>query len=141
MRATGMVRNTITAGIREVNAVERGAATPMAPTRGDPESPLLWAARSQRNLVKALAERGHATSAPMVARLLKALGYSLQANSKRLEGAQHPDRDAQFDRDPHCTTKNKRTMTEKLQLKKYDPRVRQHVLFVEARMPNPKKQG
>lgn len=41
----------------------------------------------------------------------------------------------------YYTTKNKRTMTEKLQLKKYDPRVRQHVLFVEAKMPNPKKQG
>jgi hypothetical protein len=33
----------------------------------------------------------------MVARLLKELGYSLQANRKRLEGAQHPDRNAQFD--------------------------------------------
>jgi large subunit ribosomal protein L33 len=39
------------------------------------------------------------------------------------------------------TTKNKRTMTGKLELKKYDPRVRKHVLFVEAKMPNPKKQG
>lgn len=27
---------------------------------------------------------------------LKALGYSLQANTKTREGAQHPDRDAQF---------------------------------------------
>jgi hypothetical protein len=33
----------------------------------------------------------------MVARLLKKLGYSLQANRKRLEGAQHPDRNAQFE--------------------------------------------
>ena len=33
----------------------------------------------------------------MVARLLKELGYSLQANRKRLEGAQHPDRNAQFE--------------------------------------------
>jgi Rhodopirellula transposase DDE domain len=31
-----------------------------------------------------------------VARLLKASGYSLQANSKTIEGTQHPDRDAQF---------------------------------------------
>ena len=29
-------------------------------------------------------------------RLLHALGYSLQANRKTLEGKQHPDRDAQF---------------------------------------------
>ena len=66
-------------------------------TRGDPESPLLWTARSQRNLVAALAKQGHRTSAPLVARLLKDLGYSLQANRKRLEGAQHPDRNAQFE--------------------------------------------
>lgn len=68
-----------------------------ATTRGDPESPLLWTARSQRNLVAALEQQGHQTSQPMVARLLKGLGYSLQANRKRLEGAQHPDRNAQFE--------------------------------------------
>jgi DDE family transposase len=69
-----------------------------ATTRGDPESPLLWTARSQRNLVAALVKQGHQTSMKMVARLLKDdLGYSLQANRKRLEGAQHPDRNAQFE--------------------------------------------
>jgi hypothetical protein len=68
-----------------------------ATTRGDPESPLLWTARSQRNLVAALRTQGHHTSMKMVARLLKELGYSLQANRKRLEGAQHPDRNAQFE--------------------------------------------
>ena len=67
-------------------------------TRGDPESPLLWTARSQRNLVAALMKLGHRTSMKLVARLLKDdLGYSLQANRKRLEGAQHPDRNAQFE--------------------------------------------
>ena len=66
-------------------------------TRGDPESPLLWTARSQRNLVEALKKQGHQTSMKMVSRLLKELGYSLQANRKRLEGAQHPDRNAQFE--------------------------------------------
>ena len=66
-------------------------------TRGDPESPLLWTARSQRNIVAALKEQGHLTSMKMVSRLLKELGYSLQANRKRLEGAQHPDRNAQFE--------------------------------------------
>jgi hypothetical protein len=68
-----------------------------ATTRGDPDSPLLWTARSQRNLVAALTQHGHQTSMKMVARLLKELGYSLQANRKRLEGAQHPDRNAQFE--------------------------------------------
>jgi hypothetical protein len=66
-------------------------------TRGDPESPLLWTARSQRNLVAALKQQGHQTSMKMVSRLLKELGYSLQANCKRVEGAQHPDRNAQFE--------------------------------------------
>ena len=66
-------------------------------TRGDPESPLLWTARSQRNIVAALTSQGHHTSMKMVARLLKELGFSLQANRKRLEGAQHPDRNAQFE--------------------------------------------
>jgi hypothetical protein len=32
-----------------------------------------------------------------VLRLLKANGYSLQANKKTREGASHPDRDAQFE--------------------------------------------
>jgi hypothetical protein len=66
-------------------------------TRGDPESALLWTARSQRNIVAALEEQGHQTSMKMVSRLLKELGYSLQANRKRLEGIQHPDRNAQFE--------------------------------------------
>ncbi len=66
-------------------------------TRGDPESPLLWTARSLRNLVAELMAQGHKTSLNMVSRLLKELGYSLQANSKRLEGSQHPDRNAQFE--------------------------------------------
>lgn len=66
-------------------------------TRGDPESALLWTARSQRNLVAALEEQGYQTSMKMVSRLLKELGYSLQANRKRLEGSQHPDRNAQFE--------------------------------------------
>ena len=66
-------------------------------TRGDPESPLLWTARSQRNIVDALTQQGHQTSMKMVSRLLKELGYRLQANRKRLEGAQHPDRNAQFE--------------------------------------------
>ena len=34
----------------------------------------------------------------------------------------------------YTTTKNKRTMTEKLEIKKYDPVVRKHVLYKEAKM-------
>ncbi|MBU1743267.1 MAG: ISAzo13 family transposase, partial [Proteobacteria bacterium] len=68
-----------------------------ATTRGDPESPLLWTARSLRNLADAMAARGFEMSITTLSRLLKKLGYSLQSNKKRLEGAQHPDRNAQFE--------------------------------------------
>lgn len=66
-------------------------------TRGDPETPPLWTSRSQRNLVAAMKTKGHKTSMKMVSRLLKELGYSLQANRNWREGAQHPDRNAQFE--------------------------------------------
>ena len=34
----------------------------------------------------------------------------------------------------YVTDKNKRTMTQKLKIKKYDPRARKHVEFTEAKM-------
>jgi transposase len=68
-----------------------------ATTRGDPESPLLWTSRSLANLVTRLGELNHKVSVNIVSALLKELGYSLQSNRKRTEGAQHPDRDAQFE--------------------------------------------
>src|ERR687888_768972 len=64
--------------------------------RGDPMSPLRWTTKSLRHLAEELTRRGHAVSAPTVGRLLKREGFSLQATVKTLEGAQHPDRDAQF---------------------------------------------
>ncbi len=39
----------------------------------------------------------------------------------------------------YYTTKNKRTSTEKLKLKKYDPRAKKHVEFVEMKMPSHSK--
>lgn len=36
----------------------------------------------------------------------------------------------------YYTTKNKKTHPEKMELKKYDPIVRKHVLFVEKKMPS-----
>ena len=65
--------------------------------RGDPEAALLWVSRSQRFLARALADRGFTASQTLVGRLLRRLGFSLQANSKTREGSQHPDRDAQFE--------------------------------------------
>jgi transposase len=66
-------------------------------TRGDPESPLRWTSKSVRRLAAELQRRGHRTSHRMVAEMLHELGYSLQANAKTLEGASHPDRNAQFE--------------------------------------------
>tara|TARA_B100000029_G_C16846896_1_gene694012 strand:- start:263 stop:430 length:168 start_codon:yes stop_codon:yes gene_type:complete len=34
----------------------------------------------------------------------------------------------------YTTKKNPRTMTEKLELKKYDPKARKHVIFKEAKI-------
>jgi len=65
--------------------------------RGDPEAALLWVSKSRRHLSAALAERGFAASRELVGRLLARLGFSLQANSKTRDGANHPDRDAQFE--------------------------------------------
>jgi transposase len=65
-------------------------------TRGDPERPLLWTAKSLRNLAACLGELGHRISHSSVRTLLRKLGYSLQANRKTREGSSHPDRDAQF---------------------------------------------
>jgi transposase len=121
-RATGISENTIRSGLRELQGgqvlapgrVRRpgGGRRPLAekdPTlladlerlvdpesRGDPEQPLRWTAKSVRNLADAMREMGHRVSFRTIARLLRDLGYSLQANAKTREGAQHPDRDAQF---------------------------------------------
>jgi hypothetical protein len=65
-------------------------------SRGDPMTPLRWTSKSLRGLAEQLRSQGHRVSATLVGRLLHEAGYSLQANSKTLEGAQHPDRDAQF---------------------------------------------
>jgi transposase len=64
--------------------------------RGDPQSPLRWTCRSTRGLARALQQQGFAVSHTKVGQLLSARGYSLQSNRKTREGAQHPDRNAQF---------------------------------------------
>ena len=123
--ATGLQRNTIRAGVRELEAP--GVVPPVAEqrvrapgggrkpvttqdptllrdlealvdpvTRGDPMSPLRWTCKSTRELAVALQARGHRVSHQTVAELLHALRYSLQGNRKTTEGAAHPDRDAQF---------------------------------------------
>ena len=120
-RVAGASRDTIRKGIRELEAGApvsgrvraAGAGRPRADaaqpglaealeslvepvTRGHPESPLRWVAKSLRELVGALAGMGYGASTTVVRRLLKEARYSLQAGAKTIEGAQHPDRDGQF---------------------------------------------
>ena len=65
-------------------------------TRGDPQSPLRWTCKSTRTLAKQLSKKQHPISHTKVAQILHSLNYSLQSNRKTEEGADHPDRDAQF---------------------------------------------
>jgi hypothetical protein len=122
-RATGIARSTIDRGLAELRAgpldlggrVRRtgGGGKPASETqpgivaalnelvqssiRGDPEAALLWVSKSQRHLSAALAEQGFTAGQKLVGRLLRRLGFSLQANAKTREGSSHPDRNAQFE--------------------------------------------
>lgn len=97
---TGRVRRP-GAGRKPVTQTDPGVVGALLglvePTRrGDPESALCWTTLSLQRLVAELAALGHRVSTWTVANLLRAQGFSLQANSKQIEGRQHPDRDAQF---------------------------------------------
>jgi len=121
-RACGLSRKAIAKGIREI---EGGAMPPEGrirhpgagrksivvsdprllsalermidgETRGDPESPLQWICKSTRTIAAQLVKQKHPISHEKVAQLLRSLDYSLQSNRKTEEGADHPDRDAQF---------------------------------------------
>jgi hypothetical protein len=119
--AAGISRNTVIAGTKELaegpqlqSRVRRPGAGPKRKidldpellvaldslvepdSRGDPMSPLRWTLKSTRVLAAELTRLGHKVGANLVGDLLHYLGYSLQANAKVTEGAQHPDRDAQF---------------------------------------------
>ena len=119
--ATGMSRSTLQAAVAQVDAGIEVSDRVRAPgggrprlvdkdpgllsdldslvdpeTRGDPMCPLRWTTKSTDHLAGALVEMGHVVSPDTVGRLLKEMGYSLQAPAKENEGTQHPDRDAQF---------------------------------------------
>jgi Rhodopirellula transposase DDE domain len=119
--ATGVHSDTVAKGVRELEAGAQPSRRVRAPgggrkpatetdpelapallalvdpeTRGNPESPLVWTTKSTKNLAGALSAAGHPVSDRTVARMLRAQGYSLQANAKVSEGRQHVDRDAQF---------------------------------------------
>jgi hypothetical protein len=66
-------------------------------TLGDPMRPLLWVSKSREKLAAALAAMGHSICANSVGKLLAQIGFSRQVNRKADEGANHPDRNAQFE--------------------------------------------
>ena len=66
-------------------------------TRGDPMNPLLWTSKSLRQIETALLEKGFKVSYVTIGEVLKALGYSLQANKKTDEGGKVEDRNEQFE--------------------------------------------
>jgi hypothetical protein len=126
-RATGLSRTTIRAGLRELRNAKGLAATPETArlrrpgagrqrrvtqdparlgdretlveptTRGEPQSPLRWTCQSVRRLAAELQAQGHQGSPQLVSELLHAAGYRVQGARKTREGAQHPDRNAQFE--------------------------------------------
>jgi hypothetical protein len=120
-RACGLSRKAIHKGIRELAQGEpllgrvrrpgagRKAITQSDPqlvqtleglideqSRGDPQSVLRWTCKSTRAIARELAQQQHPISHVKVAQMLHDLDYSLQGNRKTEEGADHPDRDAQF---------------------------------------------
>ena len=120
-RACGLSRLTIAKGIRELEEAPVTAGRIRRPgggrhqllvrdpelprmlenlveplARGDPESPLRWTCKSTRVLAAELTRQHHPVSHEKVAQFLRAMDYSLQGTRKTEEGADHPDRDAQF---------------------------------------------
>ncbi len=124
--ATSMSRTTITEGIKQLRRgdytapqadgrIRRlgGGRKPVTETdpellgalerlvdplsRGDPQSPLRWTLKSTQRLARELTSQNHPVGARTVAALLRKAGYSLLANRKTREGAQHPDRNRQFE--------------------------------------------
>jgi hypothetical protein len=121
-RASGLSRQAITRGIREIQSgkvLPRGRvrrsgggrksvavsdpalletldAMIEGDTRGDPESPLRWICTSTRAIARQLERKNHSISHVKVGQILHAQHYSLQSNRKTEEGTDHADRDAQF---------------------------------------------
>lgn len=94
IRRPGGGRRALTESDRSLQADLKKLVEPA--TRGEPTTALLWTSKSTRKLAKELQHLKHKVSYRTVARMLRDLGYSLQANRKTREGKQHPDRDAQF---------------------------------------------
>jgi hypothetical protein len=122
-RVTGMAQTTVRRGLRDLDAGEEwepgrvrrpGAGRPAVSERdpevekaldgllepvtlGDPErASVRWTSKSAAKLAVEMRGMGHELVDRTVLRLLKGMGFSMQGNRKTREGADHPDRDAQF---------------------------------------------
>jgi hypothetical protein len=122
-KSTGVSRTTISIGLRELKnpelidtsrirkegggrkkeveklpAIEKELEKLIEPAlRGEPDSPLMWTSKSLRKLSVELKLKGFNVSHKLVGEILKAKGFSLQANRKTDEGKGHPDRNQQFE--------------------------------------------
>jgi len=133
-QATGISRETITNGVREIetgNTLEGervrrpgGGRKKLTETdrtltddlealvdpKGDPQSFIKWITKSVAHIREALNAKGHTIRDASVRRLLRSRGFSLQASRKTIEGDTiHPDRDAQFQ---HINKKTKQFVEE-----------------------------
>lgn len=122
-KSTGVSRTTISTGLKELRnpelidtnrirkvgggrkkaveklpAIEEALENLIEPAlRGEPDSSLMWTSKSLRKISAELKLKGFNVSHKLVGEILKAKGFSLQANRKTDEGKSHPDRNAQFE--------------------------------------------
>src|SRR3989442_2438426 len=120
-REAGVFKNTIKAGRREIEAGDlfapgkrlrgqgggrkkqeehdaslQGDLEALLDPKGDPMSPIQWTTKSVAKLKEALKQQGHQLGDTAISNRLHAMGFSLRANKKTIEGSSHEDRDAQF---------------------------------------------
>ena len=121
-KLTGMSHHTVIKGMREVRDTKREPITKLRKegggrkkiieknpgvkkdienileenTAGDPMSKLKWTNKSTYTIAKELNFRGKKISEVTTGRIIKQLGYSLQANIKSKENGSSEQRDSQF---------------------------------------------
>src|SRR3989338_1922449 len=121
-KITGMSHNTIDKGIKEINSPNKNITkrlrkegggrktivekTPEVKkdienileenTAGDPMNKLKWTNKSTYTIARELISKGKKISEVTTGRIIKQLGYSIQANIKSKENGSSEERDSQF---------------------------------------------
>jgi len=121
-KLTGMSHHTVIKGMREVRNTKRAFTTKLRKegggrkkitekspevkkdienileenTAGDPMSKLRWTNKSTYTIAKELTSNGIKISEVTTGRIIKQMGYSLQANIKSKESGSSEERDSQF---------------------------------------------